>query len=147
MDYCWIVLSFPTGDLRDAEAFGSDCLAQQLLQEQFAFLALFLVEANSSGTQTVPLIVLGSQRLVMSSSLENGVSSKCKLHETDTWHPLTVWFFPECFKEGSFLRHCAVPSPALCAAHKVCCPAAKSHEGFRISGSLLSGRSRSICRR
>ena len=80
---------FPTGHLRDPEAFGSDCLAKQLLQEQFSLL---LVQANCSGTETVPLIVLRSQRHVMSSSLENVVSSKCKVDETAPWHSLSKSF-------------------------------------------------------
>lgn len=71
----------------------------------------------------------------MSSSLENVVSSKCRLDETAPWHPLSksFYFFPECFKVGSFLRHWTVSSQVLCTAHKVCCPVTKCHDRSWIS--------------
>lgn len=72
-------------------------MAQQQLQEYSS------LSGGKLFRELAPLIVPGSQSLVMSSSLENVVSSKCKLGENAPWHPyFIILLFLECFKVASF---------------------------------------------
>lgn len=93
MDWFWIVLGFPAGDLRDPH-HGSTAATGTV------FLSL---DGGKLFREIALLIVRGSHSLVMSSSLQNVVSSKCKLGETAPWYPyFTLLLFLEFFKVASF---------------------------------------------
>lgn len=73
-------MGFPAGDLRDPDhgpATGTGIVFPPL-------------SGGKLFRELVLLIVPGSQSLVMSSSLENVVSSKCKLGEIAPWHPYFI---------------------------------------------------------
>lgn len=96
MDWFWIVLGFPAGDWKDPH-HGSTASTGRVFPS---------LDGGKLFREIAPLIVLGSHNLVMSSSLENVVSSKCKLGETAPWYPYFILLlFLEFFKRGFLLRY------------------------------------------